>query len=56
MITETEIKLECLRLAVEFGPENDRRDPLPIAQKYYDWSIQSSKRKLCECKTSKKKV
>ena len=56
MITDVEIKLECLRLAVEFGPENDRKDPLQIAQKYYDWSIQSSKRKLCECKTSKKKV
>ena len=36
-ISEVEIKLECLRLATEFGPENDRRDPLPIAEKYFDW-------------------
>ena len=31
-ITDTEIRLECLRLATEFGPENERRDPLPIAE------------------------
>ena len=31
-ITEVEIKLECLRLATEFGPEYDRKDPLPKAQ------------------------
>ena len=31
-ITEVEIKLECLRLATEFGPEFDRKDPLPKAQ------------------------
>ena len=55
-ITDVEIKLECLRLATEFGPENDRRDPLPIAQKYYDWAKQNSERKLCVCKISKKKV
>ena len=31
---DIQIKLECLRLATEFGPENDRRDPLPIAEKF----------------------
>jgi hypothetical protein len=39
IITDTEIRLECLRLATEFGPENDRRDPLPIAENYFDWVI-----------------
>ena len=34
---DIQIRLECLRLATEFGPENDRRDPIPIAEKYYDW-------------------
>ena len=53
-ISEVEIKLECLRLATEFGPENDRKDPLPIAQKYYDWATKNSKRQ--PEKTSKKKV
>ena len=27
-ITDVEIKLECLRLATEFGPEFDRQDPI----------------------------
>ena len=53
-ISEVEIKLECLRLATEFGPENDRKDPLPIAQKYYDWATKNSKRQ--PEKTSKKQV
>ena len=53
---DIQIRLECLRLATEFGPENDRRDPLPIAEKYYDWVKKNSKRKFCKCETSKKKV
>ena len=55
IITDEEIRLECLRLATEFSPENDRRDPLPIAEDYFNWVIKNSGRKLCECKTSKKK-
>jgi hypothetical protein len=53
---DIQIRLECLRLATEFGPENDRRDPIPIAEKYYDWVKKNSKRKFCKCETSKKKV
>ena len=53
IITDTEVRLECLRLATEFGPENDRRDPLPIADNYYDWVIKNSKRQ--SEKTVKKK-
>jgi len=52
-ITVVEIKLECLRLATEFGPENDRRDPLPIAQKYFDWVINKNSKRQSE-KTAKK--
>ena len=51
---DIQIRLECLRLATEFGPENDRRDPIPIAEKYYDWCLKNSKRQ--PEKTSKKKV
>lgn len=51
---DIQIRLECIRLATEFGPENDRRDPLPIAQKYYDWSTQNSQRK--STRTAKSKV
>ena len=43
-ITDVEIRLECLRLATEFSPENERRDPLPIADTYYDWVLKNSKR------------
>jgi len=53
-ITDVEIRLECLRLATEFAPENDRRDPLPIAEKYYDWVLKNSKRQ--STKTASKKV
>ena len=53
-LTNVEIRLECLRLATEFAPENDRRDPLPIAEKYYDWVLKNSKRQ--STKTASKKV
>jgi len=36
-LNDHEIKLECLRLAVEFSPENIKIDPIPVAQKYFDW-------------------
>jgi len=51
--TETEVRLECLRLATEFGPENDRKDPLPKADVYFEWVTQNSKRQ--SAKTAKKK-
>ena len=54
-ISEVEIKLECLRLATEFGPENDRRDPLPIAERYFEWVNKKNSKRQPE-KTSKKKV
>ena len=38
-LTDKEIRLECIRLAVEFAGEYTRNDPLKIAQKYYDWVI-----------------
>jgi len=54
-ISDVEIKLECLRLATEFGPENDRKDPLPIAQTYYDWVIKQNSKRQSE-KNAKKQV
>ena len=52
-ITDVEIKLECLRLATEFGPEFDRKDPIDKAQTYFDWvkKVSSDNRK-----TARKKV
>ena len=53
IITEIEVRLECLRLATEFGPEFERKDPLPKAEVYFDWVTQNSKRQ--SAKTAKKK-
>ena len=55
-ITVAEIRLECLRLATEFAPENDRRDPLPVANKYFDWVKQNSKRQPEKTASSKVKL
>ena len=52
-ITDVEIRLECLRLATEFGVENDSKDPIPIAVKYYDWVKQNSKRQSKRTASSK---
>ena len=52
---DIQIRLECLRLATEFGPENDRRDPIPIAEKYYDWCLNKNSKRQSE-KIAKKKV
>ena len=54
-ITEVEIKLECLRLATEFGPEFDRKDPLPKAQLYFDWVTKKNSQRQ-SIKTAKKQV
>ena len=53
IITDTEVRLECLRLATEFGPEFERKDPLPKADIYFEWVTQNSKRQ--SAKTAKKK-
>ena len=52
-ISDIEIRLECLRLATEFGPENERREPLEKATKYFDWVKQVSSDNR---KTARKKV
>ncbi len=40
--TETEIRLECLRLACEFSSENIKLDPIPVAQSYFDWVMKKN--------------
>ena len=54
-ITEVEIRLECIRLATEFGPEYDRKDPLPKAQLYFDWVTKKNSQRQ-SIKTAKKQV
>ena len=41
-LTDKEIRLECIRLAVEFAAETQRSDPLLKAQEYYDWVIEKN--------------
>ena len=53
-LTDVEVRLECLRLATEFSPENDRRDPLPIAENYFEWvNKKNSKRQSNRTASSK---
>ena len=52
-ISDIEIRLECLRLATEFGPEYERKDPLNEADKYFNWVKQVSSDNR---KTARKKV
>ena len=52
-ISDIEIRLECLRLATEFGPEYERKDPLNVADNYFNWVKQVSSDNR---KTARKKV
>ena len=42
ILTDKEIRLECIRLAVEFAAETQRSDPLLKAQEYYAWVIEKN--------------
>lgn len=56
-LNDEEIRLECIRLAVEFAPEIARiTDPLDKAQLYYDWVKQNSKRQPEKTASKKDKV
>ena len=54
-LSEVEVRLECLRLATEFCPEYERKDPLPKAQEYFDWATKKISKRQPE-KNAKKKV
>ena len=54
-ISDTEIKLECLRLATEFGPEYERKDPIAKATLYFDWVTKKNSQRQ-SAKTAKSKV
>ena len=38
-LNDREIRLEVLRLVKETGSEVQKNDPLPIAEKYYNWIV-----------------
>ena len=37
-----EIRMECLRLAVEFGSQRDLENPKELADIYYEWVMEGS--------------
>ena len=54
-LTEEEIRLECIRLAVEFAPEIARiTDPLDKAETYYNWVTKKNSKRQPEKTASKK--
>jgi len=36
-VDKNEIRLECLRFAVEFGSVANIKNPIPLAEIYYKW-------------------
>ena len=54
-LNDEEIRLECVRLSVEFAPEIARvTDPLDKAETYYNWVIKKNFKRQPE-KTAGKK-
>jgi len=39
---EQELRLECLKMAVEFGSARTVNDPISLANKYMDWIKKSA--------------
>ena len=44
-LNDKEIRLEVLRLVKEVGSNEQKNDPLPIAEKYYKWIVGKKIRK-----------
>jgi hypothetical protein len=44
-LNKEEIRLEILRIVKETGTEYQKKDPLPICDKYYKWIISGTIRK-----------
>jgi hypothetical protein len=51
-----EIRLEILRIVVETGSENQKRDPLPICEKYYNWICKANENSPTKRKTIRKNL
>ena len=57
ILTDKEIRLECLRLALEFAAETQRSNPLLKAQEYYAWVMnKNSSRKSLQTSKNKDEV
>ena len=54
-LNDKEIRLEILRLVKETGSEVQKNDPLPIAEKYYNWILGKKIRKTSSTNLTGKK-
>jgi len=54
-LNDQEIRLEILRLVKETGSEVQKNDPLPIAEKYYNWILGKKIRKTSSTNLTGKK-
>jgi len=54
-LNDNEIRLEVLRLVKETGTELQKNDPLPIAEKYYNWIVSKKIRKTSSTNLADKK-
>ena len=54
-LNDREIRLEVLRLVKETGTELQKNDPLPIAEKYYNWIVGKKIRKTSSTNLADKK-
>jgi hypothetical protein len=43
---DVEIRLECLRVALEYGTQRDVLNPDHLADKYYEWVMQGGLKNL----------
>ena len=56
-LSDTEIRLECIKLAVEFAAETQRSNPLSKAQEYYNWVMnKNSSRKSLQTSKNRDQV
>jgi len=49
-----ELRLEVLRMVIECGSENQKSNPLPIADNYYNWISKESESSPKKRKTIRK--
>ena len=54
-LNDKEIRLEVLRLVKEVGSNEQKNDPLPIAEKYYNWIVSKKIRKTSSTNLADKK-
>lgn len=41
-LERVQVRLDCLRIAIEFGTQRDMMNPAHLADTYYEWVMQGS--------------